>query len=85
MCIRDRQAPDIYQDWDEPFASSSDVELFYDHLSQTLGDIGFFDPENPRQLMVRLRRLFGRVRLDQMELNILRGILAEVQKNAKKH
>lgn len=30
--------------------------------------------------MVRLRRLYGRVRLDEMELNILRGILTETQK-----
>jgi tRNA (cytidine32/uridine32-2'-O)-methyltransferase len=30
--------------------------------------------------MSRLRRLFNRVRLDEMELNILRGILTETQK-----
>ena len=30
--------------------------------------------------MARLRRLYGRVRLDEMELNILRGILTETQK-----
>jgi tRNA (cytidine32/uridine32-2'-O)-methyltransferase len=30
--------------------------------------------------MARLRRLYGRVRLDEMELNILRGILTETRK-----
>ena len=30
--------------------------------------------------MTRLRRLFQRARLDQMEINILRGILTAVQK-----
>lgn len=71
------------EEWDEPFASSADVERFYEHLSQTLAALEFFDPDNPRQLMTRLRRLFGRVRLDQMELNILRGILSEVQKKIR--
>jgi tRNA C32,U32 (ribose-2'-O)-methylase TrmJ len=42
--------------------------------------IGFLNPAAPRQLMPRLRRLFNRVRLDQMELNILRGMLTEVQR-----
>ena len=32
--------------------------------------------------MTRLRRLFQRARLDQMETNILRGILTAVQKAA---
>ena len=43
-------------------------------------DIEFLDPAAPRQLMSRLRRLYSRVRLDEMELNILRGILTETQK-----
>ena len=30
--------------------------------------------------MSRLRRLYSRVRLDEMELNILRGVLTETQK-----
>ncbi|HEY6130604.1 MAG TPA: tRNA (cytosine(32)/uridine(32)-2'-O)-methyltransferase TrmJ, partial [Halioglobus sp.] len=56
------------------------MERFYTHLEETLVDIGFLDPAAPRQLMSRLRRLYSRVRLDEMELNILRGILTETQK-----
>ena len=67
-------------DWDEPLASVDDVERFYEHLAQTLTELEFYDPDNPRQLLTRLRRLFNRAQLDQMELNILRGILAEIQK-----
>jgi tRNA (cytidine32/uridine32-2'-O)-methyltransferase len=55
---------------------------FYVHLEQTLVDIEFLDPKAPRQLMRRLKRLFNRVRLDEMELNILRGILAETQRRS---
>jgi tRNA C32,U32 (ribose-2'-O)-methylase TrmJ len=38
----------------------------------------FLDPENPRHLMRRLRRLFARAEPDQNEINILRGILASL-------
>jgi tRNA (cytidine32/uridine32-2'-O)-methyltransferase len=66
--------------WDAPFASQLNMERFYAHLEETLVDIEFLDPAAPRQLMSRLRRLYSRVRLDDMELNILRGILTETQK-----
>lgn len=66
--------------WDAPFATLQNMERFYEHLEQTLIDIEFLDPAAPRQLMSRLRRLYSRVRLDEMELNILRGILTETGK-----
>jgi tRNA (cytidine32/uridine32-2'-O)-methyltransferase len=66
--------------WDEPLATVDGIERFYTHLEETLRLIGFLNPAAPRQLMPRLRRLFNRVRLDQMELNILRGMLTEVQR-----
>lgn len=73
-----------YEHWDTPFASRDNMERFYTHLEETLIDIDFLDPSAPRQLMSRLRRLYSRVRLDEMELNILRGILTETQKCAKR-
>ena len=36
------------------------------------------NPDNPRRLLPRLRRLFGRAQLEREEVNILRGILARV-------
>ena len=67
--------------WDEPMASVSEVEGFLAHLEQTLIATEFHNPDNPRQLMTRLRRLFQRTHLDQMEVNILRGILSSIQKH----
>ena len=61
---------------DAVLAPADDVELFYEHLEIVLTDSGFLKPDNPRKLMRRLRRLFNRARLDQNEVNILRGILA---------
>lgn len=65
--------------WDMPPADSTAVENYYEHLEQTLAELGFLDPENPKQTMTRLRRMYNRVRMDQMELNILRGVLTAMQ------
>jgi len=62
------------------FATADEMELFYRHLERTLIDVKFLKPDNPRQLMRRLRRLFGRVRVNENEINILRGILTAVDK-----
>lgn len=59
-------------------AAAGDVELFYAHLERVLIDSGFLRPDNPRVLMRRLRRLFNRARLDERELNIMRGILSSL-------
>lgn len=61
---------------DVPLASGADLERFHAHLESVLSASGFLDPDNPRQLMRRLRRLFLRAAPDQNEINILRGILA---------
>lgn len=58
------------------------MESFYGHLEAMLYDIGFLK-EQPGKLMLRLRRLFNRARPDATEINILRGILSDVQKAAK--
>ncbi|MBC81259.1 MAG: tRNA (cytosine(32)/uridine(32)-2'-O)-methyltransferase TrmJ [Gammaproteobacteria bacterium] len=68
------------QSWDMDYASSADMERLYEHLEETLIQVGFHDPDNPRQLMTRLRRLFNRIRPDQMEISILRGILSSINR-----
>ena len=55
------------------------MEMFFVHLEQTLLDIKFMNPDQPKRLMARMRRLFNRARPDQNEINILRGILAASQ------
>ena len=66
--------------WENEFATSQDMEYFYEHLEETLVDLEFLNPAAPRQLMTRLRRLYSRVRLDEMEVQILRGILKETRR-----
>jgi tRNA/rRNA methyltransferase len=61
-------------------ARHEDIENFYAHLEQSLLASGFLDPANPRRLIPRLRRLFGRAQLEQEEVNILRGMLNSFRK-----
>ena len=77
--------PSVMQDWDEPFANAADVERLHEHLAEALAQIGFYNPAEPKQLLTRLRRLFARIRLDKMEINILRGILTTVQEKVNKN
>ena len=69
-------------DW-QP-VDDSQMEGLFQHLEQTLLDIRFLNPKQPRRLMMRLRRLFNRARPDQNEINILRGILKASQEAAER-
>ncbi len=70
-------------DVEAPPATSDEMERFYEHLENVLRDIRFLDPDNPRHLMRRMRRLFIRARPDKNEVNILRGILTAVDRTRK--
>lgn len=69
-------------DW-EP-VDDRQMEGFFQHLEQTLLDIRFLNPAQPKKLMMRLRRLYNRARPDQNEINILRGILKASQEQSGK-
>jgi TrmH family RNA methyltransferase len=57
-----------------------EMERLYGHFESALIELDFLDPDNPKHLMRRLRRLYNRVRLTQNEVNILRGILTAAQR-----
>lgn len=69
---------------DEQLATHEEVEAFYGHLESTMVKTGFLNPAHPRKLMLRLRRLFGRSRLQVEEVNILRGILSSLITSKKR-
>jgi tRNA/rRNA methyltransferase len=56
-------------------ATHERIEGLFAHLEKTLFEIGFFTTQNPARLMQRLRRLYSRARLEDEEINILRGML----------
>jgi TrmH family RNA methyltransferase len=80
MGVADISLPAL--DW-EP-VDDRQMELMFEHLEQTLLDIRFLNPKQPKKLMMRLRRLFNRARPDQNEINILRGILKASQEASRR-
>ena len=62
-------------EWDQPLATADELELFHHHLAETMATLKFYDPDNPKQLLTRMRRLFNRTRMDKMEVSMLRGLL----------
>lgn len=65
----------------DELASAGEIEQFYRHLQDVFVDIQFLKSSAPRRLMQRVRRLFNRVQLEKMEVNILRGMLSQIQKS----
>jgi tRNA/rRNA methyltransferase len=61
-------------------APHEDVDRLVEHLERAAVASGFLDPTQPKRLMARMRRMFGRARLEREEVNILRGILASFEK-----
>lgn len=59
-------------------APSDDIERMYVHLENALVALGFLDPDNPKKLMSRLRRLFARSGLEREEVNIVRGMAKHI-------
>ena len=56
----------------------------FTHLEQALVEIEFLDPDNPKKLMPRLRRLFARAKLETEEVNILRGIATQLSQKRQR-
>lgn len=65
---------------DAKYATAHEIEGFYQHLKEVLTEISFLKPSNPKRLMQRLKRLYNRAKLEQVEVNILRGTLTHIQK-----
>jgi len=59
-------------------ASVEQVEGMYAHLEQALVAIDFLNPDSPKKLMPRLKRLFSRTGLETEEVNILRGMARQM-------
>lgn len=57
-------------------APAEQLERYFVHLEKTLDEIGFLHTQYSTKLMYKLRRLYARAKLEQDEVNILRGILA---------
>lgn len=65
-------------------ASAEQIEGLFRHLERALIEIEFLNPDHPKKLMPRLRRLFSRTGLETEEVNILRGIATQLIERRKR-
>ena len=69
--------------WDVPLAESNHVERLIEHFIQVAAELEVFNKGNPRQIGARIKRMFTRIGLDEMEVNFFRGFLGAVEKKLK--
>jgi TrmH family RNA methyltransferase len=67
-----------------PLSNADEMARLYQHFEEVLEEINFRDRTGGGYLMARIRRLFNRARVDQNEMNILRGILTAVQSRRRR-
>ncbi len=89
LCYELRQAAlapalEDHYEAESGYPTHAALELFFAHLEQTLCTVEFLDVTNPRQVMPRLRRLFQRARLENMEVGILRGFFSLIEQQCTK-
>lgn len=64
-------------------ATLDEVEGLIGHIERAALASGFLDPAAPKRLMPRLRRLYGRAALEREEVNILRGLIASLERRMR--
>ena len=84
MSFLDSVSIEINQEWDVDLASSEQTERLIDHMDELMQEVEFYDTENPRKLLTRVRRFFKRSGIDVMETNIFRGLFSTIQKKLNK-
>lgn len=59
------------------------MDLFYQHLEKVLIEIEFMKADEPKRLMPKIKRLFNRSEVRESEMNILRGILTQIERQLR--
>jgi len=72
-----KQANDLPQDH-KKLSSSENLESMYQHMRQSMVNIGYLDHQNPDHILRSFRRIFGRAGLNDREVRILRGLFNQI-------
>lgn len=67
----------------DPPASHEQLEGLYSQLAETLDAIDFHKGRSPYSALRKFRRLFNRAALDEREVRLVRGVLADAQRMAR--
>lgn len=84
LCYELFQSSTTIQQETGPLASSDHLERMFEHMERTLVAIGFLDAKQPERIMRVLRKIFGRSRMDEREVQIFQGIWSKVDWHLKK-
>jgi tRNA/rRNA methyltransferase len=53
-------------------------------MKETFLKIGYLNPQNPEHILFALRRLFGRAGLEERDLQVLNGLLRQIEWSASR-
>ena len=81
FCLLEQQ--ENQNNWDVELANNEQTERLIAHMDELMQEVEFYDIDNPRKLLLRVRRFFKRSRIDVMEANIFRGLFSTIQKKLK--
>lgn len=59
-------------------ASNDNLERMFQHMQQTLTQVGFLNPDNPDHILRAFRRILGRAGLNEREVRIMRGLFSQI-------
>ena len=72
------------KEWrDYPEVNSHQLQMLIDHFIETAVDIDVIDPDNPKKIISRIKRMFTRLQPDEMEASFMRGFLSRIKKKLK--
>ena len=75
---------DSKREWrDYPEVNSDQLQRLIDHFIETAVDIDVIDPNNPKKIISRIKRMFTRLQPDEMEASFMRGFLSGIKKKIK--
>ena len=78
-----QRAPEAPAPPRDPPATHAQMEGLFGQLAQTLDEIDFHKGRAPQSALRKFRRLFLRSGLDEREVRLLRGMLADAQRMAR--
>ena len=72
------------KEWrDYPEVNSEQLQMLIDHFIDTAVEIDVIDPDNPKKIISRIKRMFTRLQPDEMEASFMRGFLSGIKKKLK--
>ena len=72
------------KEWrDYPEVNSEQLQRLINHFIDTAVEIDVIDPDNPKKIISRIKRMFTRLQPDEMEASFMRGFLSGIKKKIK--